>query len=119
MIGTTLLLCQMPRLIDLARDENELANFILPHLTDHRRDYGIILDFGGFATIEFGLGEVLLKCDISSLKIDGTSCLKFWGIKRFTRQRLEHYARSFARIIAEDLHGTPYCPELKHFDYDL
>lgn len=118
MIETTIRICQMPRLIDLAHDQKELAAIILPFLSEHRRDYDIILDLGGYATIEFALGEVILKCS-KTQGTTGISMMKFWGIRRFTRQRLEYYAETFARIIAENLHEKPYRPDLKHLDYDL
>lgn len=109
----------MPRLIDLACDEKELAAFILPFISEHRRDYDIILDLGGFATIEFTLGEIFLKCDSDGDNGSWTGGIKFWGIRRFTRQRLEYYAETFARIIAENLHEKPYRPDLERaFDYD-
>lgn len=114
MIEKAIHLCSTERLIDLARDPEDLAAFLLPEITCHKRDYDVILSLGHLAWIEFGLGTVTLTLESGSY-----GSVTFSNIKRFTRQRFQNYANTFAEVTALNLHEKPYRPDLeKTFDYD-
>lgn len=110
----TIHLCGTDRLIDLACEPENLAAFLLPEITKHKRDYDVILSMGPHAQIEFDPGEVTLRIDMGNF-----SAVTFCNIKRFTRQRLQRYADYFAEIIEQGLHEKPYRPDIANaFDYD-
>lgn len=114
MIEKTIHLCSTERLIDLACESENLAAFLLPEITKHKRDYDVILSLGPYAQIEFSLETVTLKLNMGDVE-----SVSFCKIKRFTRQRLQHYAECFAEIIDQALHEKPYRPDIeKAFDYD-
>lgn len=114
MIEKTIHLCGTERLIDLACEPENLAAFLLPEITKHKRDYDVILSLGHLAQIEFSLGEVTLKTAMGNF-----DSITFCNIRRFTRQRLQYYSEYFADIINRGLHEKPYRPDIeKAFDYD-
>ena len=115
MIEKIIQICDSGRVIDLVAN-HELAAFLLPEITKHKRDYDIILALGTLAQIEFGLGTVTLR---TSPGTENQEEATFYGIKRFTRQKLEGIAESFAEWIDLAIHDKPYRPDIqKTFDYD-
>lgn len=113
MIEKTIHLCGTERLIDLACEPANLAAFLLPEITKHKRDYDVILSLGPLAQIEFGLETVTLRTD------SDYGSVTFCNIKRFTRQRLQYYAEYFAYIIEIILHEKPHRLDIENaFDYD-
>lgn len=114
MIEKTIHLCSTERLIDLACESENLAAFLLPEITKHKRDYDVILSLGPYAQIEFSPETVTLRIFTGDIEY-----VSFSNIKRFTRQRLRYYAEYFAFILDYELHEKPYRPDIeKAFDYD-
>lgn len=114
MIEKTIHLCSTERLIDLACEPENLAAFLLPEITKHKRDYDVILSLGPYAQIEFSLETVTLILNMGDYE-----SVSFCNIKRFTRQRLQYYSEYFADIIGQEFHEKPYRPDIeKAFDYD-
>lgn len=107
-------ICGNLELVELSKDEDALREFLLPFISEHRRDYYTILALGDIASIEFVPGEVWLQSTYSTI-----GSMKFYSIKRFTRRKLESIAWWFSSVLCEGMHEKPYCPEIeKAFDYD-
>jgi len=114
MIENIIPICQNLQLVDLANDEGALCDFLIPFISEHRRDYTTILALGDIATISFEHQSVCLHSPHDTID---DICIH--GIKRFTRRKIEGAAWWLAHVLCYCMHDKPYRPDLKTLDYDL
>ena len=114
MIENILTICHNLELVDMTNDVDSLCDFLMPFISEHRRDYGTILALGDIATIEFEHESVWIRSRYDEIDDCG-----FTSIKRFTRRKIESIAYWFADILCTGMHTKPYRPDIeKAFDYD-
>lgn len=114
MIENKLTICHNLDLVEMANDEDRLSEFLLPFISEHRRNYGTILALGDIATIEFEHESVWMRS-----RYDEIGSCGFTDIRRFTRRKLESVSWWIAHYICTGMHEKPYRPDIeKAFDYD-
>lgn len=114
MIENILPICQNLQLVDLASDEDVLCDFLIPFISEHRRDYGTVLALGDIATIEFEYETVWLRSKRECIEPVGIH-----GIKHFTRRKIESAAWWISHTLCRGMHDSPCRPDIKiAFDYD-